>query len=112
MLYFVRVPRPSASSFTSLRRAHTRLIGAACLHIGKRLRKKLGWTMASSKYQVVSSRAFAPLVEFTHWSGAALAEERGWMGMKGKHPADEIAALPATVSVFHVEPLVVPWVGC
>ena len=30
------------------------------------------------------------------------------MGMKGKHPADEIAALPSTVSVFHVEPLVVP----
>jgi 16S rRNA (guanine527-N7)-methyltransferase len=30
------------------------------------------------------------------------------MAMKGKHPADEIAALPADVQVFHVEPLVVP----
>jgi len=59
-------------------------------------------------YQVVSSRAFASLVDFTQWSGAALAEEGVWMGMKGKHPADEIAALPATVSVFHVEQLVVP----
>ena len=28
--------------------------------------------------------------------------------MKGKHPADEIAALPPSVDVFHVEPLLVP----
>lgn len=28
--------------------------------------------------------------------------------MKGKHPDDEIAALPADVQVFHVEPLKVP----
>ena len=28
--------------------------------------------------------------------------------MKGKHPADEIAALPGDVKVFHVEPLTVP----
>ena len=28
--------------------------------------------------------------------------------MKGKHPADEIAALPADVAVFHVEQLQVP----
>ncbi len=31
-----------------------------------------------------------------------------WMAMKGKHPSDELAALPAAVEVFHVEPLVVP----
>jgi 16S rRNA (guanine527-N7)-methyltransferase len=30
------------------------------------------------------------------------------MAMKGQHPADEIAALPADVEVFHVEPLQVP----
>jgi 16S rRNA (guanine527-N7)-methyltransferase len=30
------------------------------------------------------------------------------MGMKGKHPTDEIAALSADVKVFHVEQLVVP----
>ena len=28
--------------------------------------------------------------------------------MKGKHPHDEIAALPADVGVFHVEQLTVP----
>jgi 16S rRNA (guanine527-N7)-methyltransferase len=28
--------------------------------------------------------------------------------MKGKHPADEIEALPAPIEVFHVEQLLVP----
>jgi 16S rRNA (guanine527-N7)-methyltransferase len=62
----------------------------------------------SEPYDVVSSRAFASLVDFTTWSENALAEQGVWMGMKGKHPADEMAALPASVEVFHVEQLVVP----
>lgn len=62
----------------------------------------------TDKYDVVSSRAFASLVDFTTWSVAALAEQGIWMGMKGKHPAEEMAALPTTVEVFHVEQLVVP----
>ena len=37
-----------------------------------------------------------------------MAEQGVWMGLKGKHPADELAALPANVQVFHVEQLVVP----
>lgn len=65
----------------------------------------------TDKYQVVSSRAFASLVDFTSWSVNALAEQGIWMAMKGKHPADEMAALPATVSVFHVEQLNVPGLG-
>ena len=59
-------------------------------------------------YQVVASRAFASLADFTSWSRAALAQEGVWMALKGKHPADEIAVLPAEVEVFHVEQLVVP----
>lgn len=59
-------------------------------------------------YDVVSSRAFASLVDFVSWSGQALAEQGVWLGMKGKHPADEMAALPSSVEVFHVEQLVVP----
>lgn len=62
----------------------------------------------TNKYQVISSRAFASLVDFTNWSKNALAEQGVWMAMKGKHPADEIAALPSSVSVFHVEQLDVP----
>lgn len=59
-------------------------------------------------YTVVSSRAFASLVDFTTWSAAALAEQGIWMAMKGKHPAEELAVLPPTAEVFHVEQLTVP----
>ena len=59
-------------------------------------------------YDVVSSRAFASLVDFTSWSRQALGQGGVWMALKGKHPGDEIAALPSDVTVFHVEPLVVP----
>jgi 16S rRNA (guanine527-N7)-methyltransferase len=59
-------------------------------------------------YTVVSSRAFASLVDFTSWSVRALAPQGIWMAMKGKSPAEEVAALPAEVQVFHVEQLVVP----
>ncbi|RGE46409.1 16S rRNA (guanine(527)-N(7))-methyltransferase RsmG [Comamonas testosteroni] len=59
-------------------------------------------------YPVISCRAFASLVDFTTWSRKALAENGIWFAMKGKHPDDEIAALPADVQVFHVEQLEVP----
>jgi 16S rRNA (guanine527-N7)-methyltransferase len=56
-------------------------------------------------FDVISSRAFASLVDFVAGSSAALAAGGLWLAMKGKHPADEIAALPAGIQVFHVEPL-------
>ena len=59
-------------------------------------------------YDVVSSRAFASLADFVTWSSEALVEQGVWMAMKGKHPADEITALPPAVQVFHVEQLQVP----
>lgn len=62
-------------------------------------------------YDVVSSRAFASLENFTQWSAQALAEQGVWMAMKGKYPADEIAALPMSVKVFHVEQIEVPGLG-
>lgn len=62
----------------------------------------------AEKYDVISSRAFASLADFTRWSMAALAEQGVWLAMKGKHPADEIAVLPPDVRVFHVEQLAVP----
>lgn len=60
------------------------------------------------RYDVVSSRAFASLVDFTAWSRAALKPGAVWLAMKGKEPVDEIAALPPSVQVFHVEHLAVP----
>jgi len=62
----------------------------------------------TTPFEVICSRAFASLVDFTNWSADALAPQGAWMAMKGKHPADEIAALPAGVEVFHVEQLQVP----
>jgi 16S rRNA (guanine527-N7)-methyltransferase len=62
----------------------------------------------TGSFDVVSSRAFASLVDFTAWSRPALAPAGVWMAMKGKHPAEELAALPDQVQVFHVEPLSVP----
>ncbi len=62
----------------------------------------------NSPFDVICSRAFASLADFTQWSASALAPAGIWMAMKGKHPATELAALPATVEVFHVEQLQVP----
>ncbi|MBP6405628.1 MAG: 16S rRNA (guanine(527)-N(7))-methyltransferase RsmG [Ramlibacter sp.] len=62
-------------------------------------------------FDVVSSRAFASLADFVNWSDGALGQGGVWLAMKGKHPADEIAALPAGVDVFHVEQLSVPGLG-
>jgi 16S rRNA (guanine527-N7)-methyltransferase len=74
-------------------------------------------------FDVVTSRAFASLIDFTSWSRKALKPGAVWMAMKGKHPAEELAALAAHaptpssqsavqagagVEVFHVEPLHVP----
>lgn len=62
----------------------------------------------TTRYPLISCRAFASLVDFTSWSRQALEEGGTWLAMKGKHPDDEIAALPTDVQVFHVEPLKVP----
>jgi 16S rRNA (guanine527-N7)-methyltransferase len=59
-------------------------------------------------FDVVSSRAFASLVDFANWSRSALAPAGIWLAMKGKQPTDELAQLPPDVDVFHVEQLAVP----
>lgn len=61
-----------------------------------------------SAYDVVTSRAFASLADFVTLSGAALRPQGVWIAMKGKHPSEEIAQLPPTVQMFHVEQLDVP----
>ncbi|MBI3348150.1 MAG: 16S rRNA (guanine(527)-N(7))-methyltransferase RsmG [Burkholderiales bacterium] len=64
--------------------------------------------LTTEPFGVITSRAFASLVDFTSLTRQHLAEGAVWMAMKGQHPADEIAALPADVDVFHVEQLTVP----
>ncbi len=73
----------------------------------------------SDGFDVVCSRAFASLLDFTNWSRSALkkgdevqSNPSGiWMALKGKPPTDELAALPTDLDVFHVEQLRVPGLG-
>lgn len=59
-------------------------------------------------FDLITSRAFASLADFTQWTLAHLAPNGLWMAMKGKRPNEEMAALPPGIEVFHVEPLTVP----
>ena len=56
----------------------------------------------------VFSREFTKAHDFTAWTEQALAPAGRWLAMKGKHPTQELAELPPSVQVFHVEPLTVP----
>jgi 16S rRNA (guanine527-N7)-methyltransferase len=57
---------------------------------------------------LIVSRAFASLTDFVSLSRRHLAPGGLWLALKGRLPDDELSALPATIDVFHVEPLVVP----
>ena len=57
---------------------------------------------------LVVSRAFASLADFTQWSRKQLAPDGVWLAMKGKLPQDELDALPSSIQAFHVEQLSVP----
>jgi 16S rRNA (guanine527-N7)-methyltransferase len=59
-------------------------------------------------FDLVVSRAFASLADFVGCTRAQLATGGCWVAMKGKFPAEEIAVLLGNVTVFHVEPIVVP----
>jgi 16S rRNA (guanine527-N7)-methyltransferase len=72
--------------------------------------------MKAEPFDVITSRAFASLLDFVQLTrmhlkpNAETVNQTGgvWMALKGKHPQDEIAALPADIDVFHVEQLTVP----
>jgi 16S rRNA (guanine527-N7)-methyltransferase len=59
-------------------------------------------------FDVITSRAFASLSDFTRLTQDLVSTDGVWMAMKGKRPDDEIAVLPSEWSVFHVEQLAVP----
>jgi 16S rRNA (guanine527-N7)-methyltransferase len=61
-----------------------------------------------TQYDVITSRAFASLADFTSWSRQSLKPGGIWMAMKGQNPTQECAELPTWAQVFHVEPLHVP----
>jgi 16S rRNA (guanine527-N7)-methyltransferase len=67
--------------------------------------------LQTEPFDLVTSRAFASLADFVQLTSAQLAPRGVWMAMKGKVPADELARLPATIDVFHVEQITVPGLG-
>jgi 16S rRNA (guanine527-N7)-methyltransferase len=64
--------------------------------------------ITDTQWPLITARAFASLPDIVTLTRPLLAPSGVWMAMKGQHPADEIAALPGDVEVFHVEPLQVP----
>jgi len=65
-------------------------------------------TLRDEPFDVITSRAFASLVDFVVLTRPHLAPSGLWMAMKGRAPDNEMAALPADIEVFHVEQLSVP----
>lgn len=62
----------------------------------------------AAPFDVITSRAFASLIDFTALTRRHVNQRSVWMAMKGKTPTDELSALPSDVDVFHVEQLTVP----
>jgi 16S rRNA (guanine527-N7)-methyltransferase len=67
--------------------------------------------LKTAPFDVITSRAFASLADFTEWTRMHLKPGAVWAAMKGQHPAeelDELAQRAPDLSVFHVEQLDVP----
>jgi 16S rRNA (guanine527-N7)-methyltransferase len=60
------------------------------------------------QFDCITARAFATLADMLAWGGHLLAPGGRWLALKGRHPQDEIDALPPGFSVEAVVPLVVP----
>ena len=67
--------------------------------------------LKTAPFDVITSRAFASLADFTEWTRMHRKPGAVWAAMKGQHPAEELTELAARapdLSVFHVEQLQVP----
>jgi 16S rRNA (guanine527-N7)-methyltransferase len=64
--------------------------------------------LTATPFDLVTSRAFASLADFTRLTRQHLRRDGVWLAMKGKPPEDELAKLGGDIEVFHVEQLDVP----
>lgn len=67
--------------------------------------------LKTAPFDVITSRAFASLADFTEWTRMHLKPGAVWAAMKGQYPAEELDELTQRapdLSVFHVEQLNVP----
>jgi 16S rRNA (guanine527-N7)-methyltransferase len=65
-------------------------------------------TFKKSEFDLITSRAFASLADFTTLTRPLLAPHGQWAAMKAKLSTEERAQIPADVEMFHVEQLEVP----
>lgn len=68
-------------------------------------------TLAEPQFDLITSRAFSSLDDFTRLTRNALAPGGVWLAMKGKPPEAEVSTLDPSFKVFHVEHLDVPDLG-
>ena len=64
-----------------------------------------------SRFDCITARAFASLPDMLTWGGHLLAPSGRWLAMKGRSPADEMAALPPGFAVQAIHALQVPGLG-
>jgi len=70
--------------------------------------KKVQDLEVQTKFDVITSRAFADLSDFVNWSGHLLQEGGQFIALKGTAPAEERERLPAPWKQQKLEPLEVP----
>ncbi len=62
-------------------------------------------------FDIITSRAFAELVDFISWSQHLLASDGHFLAMKGVAPDDEIVRMPASWVATEIRQLAVPTLG-
>jgi 16S rRNA (guanine527-N7)-methyltransferase len=65
-------------------------------------------TFKAPEFDLITSRAFASILDFTSLTRLLLAPHGQWAAMKAHLSAEERASIPASVEMFHVEQLTVP----
>jgi 16S rRNA (guanine527-N7)-methyltransferase len=65
-------------------------------------------TFKTPEFDLITSRAFASIQDFTTLTRSLLAPHGRWAAMKANLSAEEQADIPADVEMFHVEQLDVP----
>ncbi|HET8898492.1 MAG TPA: 16S rRNA (guanine(527)-N(7))-methyltransferase RsmG [Rhodanobacteraceae bacterium] len=84
-------------------RAAVRELGLANVSVQEARVEKL-----EGRYDCVTARAFASLPDMLQWGGHLLAPGGSWLAMKGRYPADEVAALPLAFQLARRVELTVP----
>jgi 16S rRNA (guanine527-N7)-methyltransferase len=70
--------------------------------------KRVEQLEVKTKFDVITSRAFADLSDFVNWSGHLLQEGGRFIALKGTAPAEERERLPEPWKVRKLQPLTVP----